>query len=363
MKINEYEVIKDELYDDGRILEKAPSLEAQLLNCKIPNYQDFHQPDNTYAGNQRQLLKVLDEMAKLIDNKTNKTDTIGDFEAEEARIVKYKEDTYIPFSIIFDDGQDLTAMVSNVGENDKTYKKNKVQFVYVWLLNNKNITKQLDKFDIDKSTLSSAIARIVDENSIKFKAKNPNVSKDLDTLKKEIDSIKIDISNVVYESETLENNINAKVEEKSNKDTNTEVPQGDKKLIEAIKENDIYKQVMKDSHNGTAYNSTNKGKYKANEILKLWNKVENKESVDGTVQGAMKFLLEGENIPVEKTNKQGYTSQSETIKKLDITNNKHLSKINEILIKLSNDMNKENDPEQRAKMEADEKLIDNMLEL
>lgn len=62
--------------------------------------------------------------------------------------------------------------------------------------------------------------------------------------------------------------------------------------IETIKDNEVYKQVMKDSFGGIMYNVANYGKYDATELLALWNSLTaaEQESAGGIIKGAINFL-------------------------------------------------------------------------
>lgn len=76
----------------------------------------------------------------------------------------------------------------------------------------------------------------------------------------------------------------------------------DAELIAKITEDEVYKQIMKDSHDGVMYNVDNK--YDATHLLELWEQVQHKESQNGIIKGAMNFLQDEGNIPKEdKPNK------------------------------------------------------------
>jgi hypothetical protein len=69
-----------------------------------------------------------------------------------------------------------------------------------------------------------------------------------------------------------------------------------RKNIQAIRDNEVYKQVLKDSFGGVCYNVANRGKYDATEILRLWDEMSPAvhESIGGIMTGAINFLLEVE---------------------------------------------------------------------
>lgn len=62
--------------------------------------------------------------------------------------------------------------------------------------------------------------------------------------------------------------------------------------INEITENEVYKQVIKDSMGGIMYNVANRGKYDSAEVLELWDSLTPQEqgAVNGIVKGAINFL-------------------------------------------------------------------------
>lgn len=60
--------------------------------------------------------------------------------------------------------------------------------------------------------------------------------------------------------------------------------------IEQIKNDEVYKQIMSDSHGGIMYNVDNK--YKGDHLVKLWNTAtaSERESAGGIVSGAIDHL-------------------------------------------------------------------------
>lgn len=62
--------------------------------------------------------------------------------------------------------------------------------------------------------------------------------------------------------------------------------------LQAIANNEVYKQVLKDSFGGIMYNVANRDKYNADELLKLWSELTDseKEFAGGIMKGAMNFL-------------------------------------------------------------------------
>ena len=64
--------------------------------------------------------------------------------------------------------------------------------------------------------------------------------------------------------------------------------------IEQIKENEVYRQVLKDSFGGVMYNVANHGKYDDRELLQLWDSLSpiEQSTVGGITKGVFHFLQE-----------------------------------------------------------------------
>ena len=113
----------------------------------------------------------------------------------------------------------------------------------------------------------------------------------------------------------------------------------DEELIEQIKSDEVYKQVLKDSHGGIMYNVANK--YNAKHLLDLWDKVKNKDSQDGIIKGAMNFLKDN-SIDTQKD----YTSILKEF--LSLTDsNADLDRADKILEDIENEL--ENNPTDELK--------------
>lgn len=59
-----------------------------------------------------------------------------------------------------------------------------------------------------------------------------------------------------------------------------------------IKENEVLKQVIKESFGGVLYDVANRDKYNAEELIKEWQSLtpSERESYGGIINGAMNFL-------------------------------------------------------------------------
>lgn len=62
--------------------------------------------------------------------------------------------------------------------------------------------------------------------------------------------------------------------------------------IETITNNEVYKQILKDSFGGVMYNVANRDKYDTTEIVKLWTSLTpgEKDSTGGIMKGAFNFI-------------------------------------------------------------------------
>ena len=63
--------------------------------------------------------------------------------------------------------------------------------------------------------------------------------------------------------------------------------------IEKIEQSPVYQQILKDSFGGIMYNVSNRDKYDATEIIKLWEGLTEgwQESAGGIMQGVFNFLM------------------------------------------------------------------------
>jgi len=111
----------------------------------------------------------------------------------------------------------------------------------------------------------------------------------------------------------------------------------DQELVSEIKNNEVYKQLMKDSFNGVMYQPANADKYDSSEILKLWEQVEHKDSQDGIIKGAMSFLIE--NRFSELNSKENHDFNSDLTEFITLTDSESdLDRADEILEKLETQM-------------------------
>jgi hypothetical protein len=62
--------------------------------------------------------------------------------------------------------------------------------------------------------------------------------------------------------------------------------------MEKLKENEVLKQILKDSFGGVLYNVANRNKYDTAELLKQWEELEpaERESAGGIITGAINFI-------------------------------------------------------------------------
>jgi len=64
--------------------------------------------------------------------------------------------------------------------------------------------------------------------------------------------------------------------------------------IQKLKDNETLKAILRDSMGGIMYNVANKNKYDSVELLKVYNSLnqEEKETLGGIIEGAIKFITE-----------------------------------------------------------------------
>lgn len=155
------------------------------------------------------------------------------------------------------------------------------------------------------------------------------------------------------------NHVNALIEARDEAGDGEGNEPTDAELIKQITENEVYKQVMKDSHGGVMYDVSNT--YDAEEILDLWEKVHDKDAQDGIIRGAMDFLKEqqtdrvpdtGETMDYDFSKFDTITSSEEFENELDALAEQieadgkmddHEDQLNELADKLTELMKKENE--------------------
>lgn len=62
--------------------------------------------------------------------------------------------------------------------------------------------------------------------------------------------------------------------------------------LQDIENNEVYKQVLRDSFGGIMYNVANQGKYDTTELLELWDNLDPRyrSAANGIMKGAIHFL-------------------------------------------------------------------------
>lgn len=137
-------------------------------------------------------------------------------------VAKNEKVLYLPVSLEFDDGQVLTGLVRQYGDDAGNYF-NRKSFMKItkWFLNEQDITKEvyLTKRDvIDENRLAKNMGAIIDTVHTKFVKKNPNASKVVEgkeSLLKEIEELKAkrdELKNTLDNIDTIDK---AKLEELS----------------------------------------------------------------------------------------------------------------------------------------------------
>lgn len=137
-----------------------------------------------------------------------------------------------------DDGQVLTALAKNV-KNLKTFNPKQDMEVTHWYLNKQDITKAIyhngDR-NIDEATTAMRLQSVIEGFHRRFISANP-INIDVSTLKKEIDGMVLDLSDVVFggnsKTEESNNELNATTEELTLSMSN--IMETEEKNVDALK--------------------------------------------------------------------------------------------------------------------------------
>lgn len=186
----------DEYLQDGLITDKVNHLSETMSLAFNLNY--FIQ-DSIVASNVGAMDNKLDALATKLVSRLTKGITL----LEEDRFQMHYDlkvgANYRPFTLMFSDGQVLTALVDNVKNPETKFNGKAKVRVEAWALNNKDVTELIypnnDK-DIDTSELSSRLAKVINMVHTQFVKKNG--------------ALTLDVSNVVFEMSVRESILNAK---------------------------------------------------------------------------------------------------------------------------------------------------------
>lgn len=204
-----FQSVRDELQESGLVFQKTNSV-AETLNENDIAYPFFDSIDTAtmdgiMADNGQLLWKEMNKFAKRLSSKLS-----NDVQAEGDRFIlhnsfkitglgKGESVKYVPFTLNMDDGQVLTALAKNV-KNLKTFNPKQDMEITHWFLNKQDITKAVyfngDR-NIDEATTSTRLQTVIEGFHRRFISGNP-INVDADALRKEIDGMVLDLSDVVF---------------------------------------------------------------------------------------------------------------------------------------------------------------------
>jgi len=240
MTQREFQEVRDELFLDGLIFQKSDNLASRLLELDMnyPFGDSSVAMDAITSENQQLLWKEVNKVAKKLSQKLHDKVHADDnvftvhYGFNVSGVGKGEKTKYQPFTLEFDDGQILTVLARNI-KDFKNYKPNKDVIITHFMLNNKDITKGIYKngdTDIDTALTVARLKKIIEASHRKFVANNIDDDElKIKKLEKEIDGMKLDLSDVVTEANKIINDI------KENTYT-INLPTGSEKYITAIRE-------------------------------------------------------------------------------------------------------------------------------
>ena len=211
MTQREFQEVRDELFLDGLIFQKSDNLASRLLELDMnyPFGDSSVAMDAITSENQQLLWKEVNKVAKKLSQKLHDKVHADDnvftvhYGFNVSGVGKGEKTKYQPFTLEFDDGQILTVLARNI-KDFKNYKPNKDVIITHFMLNNKDITKGIYKngdTDIDTALTVARLKKIIEASHRKFVANNIDDDElKIKKLEKEIDGMKLDLSDVVTEA-------------------------------------------------------------------------------------------------------------------------------------------------------------------
>ncbi|MGW8169654.1 MAG: defense against restriction DarA-related protein [Sulfurovaceae bacterium] len=207
MTQRDFQGIKDELTMDGMVYQKTSCISETLMEQGVsyPYVCSQITEDAIHSTNGKNIWLVLNKFAKRLSLKLdNEVQLDGDrftmhFGYKVTAVGSGETHKYIPFTLPLSDGQMLTALVRNQEETAQI-SATKPMVVSKWILNQKDITNIVYKGGdntIDMATTVNRLKAMIDGVHKKFVSENPQAK----SLKDEINAMKIDLSNIVYEPE------------------------------------------------------------------------------------------------------------------------------------------------------------------
>ncbi len=210
MTNREYQGVRDSLFESGLILEKSHNLTDTLVEMDMvyPFENGGITLDSITGETNKLVWKEMNKMAKKLSSKLSDRVHADDnefsmhYSFKIAGKGKGEAVKYLPFTLEFDDGQILTALVKNI-QNFKTFKMNKDMMVTHFMLNKQDITEAIylhGDTSIDMALTASRLAKVIESSHTKFVSKNPvkaGTHKEAMALREEIGAMSVDLSGVV----------------------------------------------------------------------------------------------------------------------------------------------------------------------
>jgi len=206
--------IRDEFVGDRLAFQETGSV-AETLNENSISYPFIEsrdagvELDSIQASSGQLLWKEMNKLAKKLSAKLdNQVQTEGNrfvlhHSFKITGVGKGESHKYIPFTLTMDDGQTLTALAKNVS-NLKTFNPKKDLEITHWFINKKDATAAIYKRgdrDIDTATTVMRLKALIELSHKRFVSSNPDAissSKEVKKLEDEINSMELDLSDVVW---------------------------------------------------------------------------------------------------------------------------------------------------------------------
>ena len=275
MTPREFQAVRDNLSESGLILEKSLNLADTLIEMDMvyPFDDGCVSLDSINGESNKLIWKEMNRMAKKLSAKLNDKVHADDnqfsmhYSFKVTGKGKGEAVKYLPFTLEFDDGQVLTALVKNI-QNFKTFKMNREMIVTHFMLNKQDITEAIylhGDTNIDMALTVGKLKRVIESYHTKFISKNPmkaGTHKEAMALREEISAMVVDLSGVA-EAEAPK----PTVEELNKKAV--------KEILDFIVENtDFQDTANKEKYNDTAKNNSQKIIVKSDLSVDLFDKEE-----------------------------------------------------------------------------------------
>ena len=210
MTPREFQDVRDALSESGLILEKSHNLTDTLIEMDmVYPFDNGSIAFDSITGESNKLIwKEMNRMAKKLSAKLNDKVHADDnqfsmhYSFKVTGKGKGEAVKYLPFTLEFDDGQVLTALVKNI-QNFKTFKMNREMIVTHFMLNKQDITEAIylhGDTNIDMALTVGKLKRVIEGYHTKFISKNPikaGTQKEATVLMEEISAMVVDLGGVV----------------------------------------------------------------------------------------------------------------------------------------------------------------------